>query len=185
MLKDSPAGYGLITIVLHWISALLIIFLLALGVYMTGLDYYDEWYHKGPTLHISLGLLLLFMFTFRLLWRVYNPTPVALDANHKANVAATLVKIALYFLTFAVLISGYFITTAEGQAASMFDWLHIPATLQLDAQGVDIAGEIHEWLAWAILGVAIVHGGAAFMHHFFLRDRTLVRMLKPVKKSDH
>lgn len=184
MLRDSRLGYGLITISLHWLSALTIIFLLVLGVYMTGLGYYDEWYHKGPALHISVGLLLFFIFTFRLLWRVINPTPVALATNAKANIAASLIKVILYVLTFAVLISGYLITTAEGQAASIFDWLYIPATLELNAQSVDIAGKIHEFLAWGIVLVAVLHGGAALIHHFFLRDRTLMRMLKPIKKTD-
>ena len=182
MLKDSRLGYGLVSILLHWISALLIVFLLALGVYMTGLTYYDEWYHKGPTLHISVGLLLFFMFLFRFFWRLYNPTPVALSDNRNANRVATLIKVLLYLLTFTVLISGYLITTAEGQAAIMFGWLPIPASVELSAQGVDLAGEIHEILAWGIVMIAALHGGAAIMHHFFLRDRTLVRMLKPIKK---
>lgn len=185
MLKDSHLGYGLITILLHWMSALTIIFLLALGVYMTGLGYYDEWYHKGPALHISIGLLLFFIFTFRLLWRTVNTTPAALIANQKANMAAGLIKILLYLLTFVVLISGYLITTAEGQAASIFDWIYIPATVKLNAQGVDTAGKIHEFFAWGIVVVAVLHGGAALVHHFFLHDRTLMRMLKPVKKTDY
>lgn len=184
MLKDSRLGYGLITILLHWLSALTIIFLVALGVYMTDLDYYDAWYHKAPALHISIGLLLFFMFVFRLLWRLINPTPVAVMDNSLATWVATLIKVLLYGLTFAVLISGYLITTAEGQAASIFGWLTIPATIELNAQGVDLAGEIHELLAWGIILVAILHGGAALVHHFFLRDRTLMRMLKPITKTN-
>jgi len=149
---------------------------------MRGLSYYDTWYHKGPALHISLGLVLFFIFLFRLLWRSTNPTPDALADNRNANRAATLIKVMLYISTFTVLISGYLITTAEGQAAVMFDWLHIPALLQLNADAVDTAGQIHKIIAWGIIVVAALHGGAALLHHFFLHDRTLVRMLKPVKK---
>ena len=81
MLKDSSAGYGLISIIIHWLSALLILFLFGLGIYMTGLGYYDDWYHKGPALHISLGLIVLLLMLVRVTWRILNPTPTALGEN--------------------------------------------------------------------------------------------------------
>ena len=68
MIKDTTKNYGIISILLHWVSAVTIIFLFALGVYMTGLSYYDDWYHKGPALHISLGILLFFATLLRLVW---------------------------------------------------------------------------------------------------------------------
>lgn len=183
MLKDSAVGYGLLTITLHWVCALLIIFLFGLGIYMTGLDYYSEWYHKGPVLHISLGLVLLILMIARVIWRVSNRTPAKLP-NHSraANFLATLVKYVLYVLIFIVLLSGYLITTAEGKPASLFDLVHFPVLTQLSAANVDRAGLVHELLAWAIVIVAALHALAALIHHFVIRDRTLVRMLKPVKK---
>lgn len=184
MLKDTRSGYGWITISIHWISALLILFLFGLGVYMVDLSYYDDWYHKGPALHISLGLILFFIMTFRLLWRTNNLTPIELSDKRLNNLAAKWVKIVLYSLVFIVLISGYLITTAEGKPAAIFDVINIPALTELSADNVDLAGEIHEYLAWVIVILALLHAGGALMHHFVFRDRTLVRMLKPVKKSD-
>ena len=181
MLKDSHKGFGLITIAIHWISAILIIFLFGLGIYMRGLSYYDDWYHKGPELHISLGILLFIIIVLRLLWRAGNATPDNLSHHQAANLAA---KLTLYGLIFIVLISGYLITTAEGVAASMFEFIKIPALIELSAAKVDLAGEIHEILAWAIILLAGVHAAAALLHHFLMGDRTLVRMLKPVKKQD-
>src|SRR5690606_41967609 len=78
MIKDSSSGYGLITIVLHWISALMTIFLFGLGYYMVGVGYYDPWYHRGPALHISVGLTLLVLTVVRSLWRLVNPKPAPL-----------------------------------------------------------------------------------------------------------
>ena len=51
MWRNSKSGYGLVQIGLHWITALLVAILLPLGLWMTGLDYYDPWYRKAPDLH--------------------------------------------------------------------------------------------------------------------------------------
>jgi cytochrome b561 len=184
MFKDTPGGYGLIAILIHWISALLILFLFGLGIYMTGLNYYDDWYHKGPELHISLGLVLLLLTIWRVLWRLVNPTPVDLPAKAVQKLSAKLVKLGLYTFVFIVLVSGYLITTAEGQPASMFNVMHFPVLIELSSQYVDLAGELHEYLAWGIIVLVVVHTLGALFHHFVMRDRTLVRMLKPFKKSD-
>lgn len=183
MLKDSSFGYGLITILLHWITAILVIVLFSLGVYMTGLDYYSPWYHKGPALHVSLGLLLLGLMSVRILWRTGNQNPAPLPGiNARTQLAAKLVKVLLYLLIFTLCGTGYLITTAEGQAANFFDLLGVPATLQLSADNVDLIGEVHEYCAWSLVVIASLHGLAALLHHFVKKDRTLVRILKPVQK---
>jgi cytochrome b561 len=169
---------------LHWVCALLIIFLFGLGIYMTGLDYYAEWYHKGPALHVSLGLILLLLMVARVVWRLFSIKPASLP-NHSrmTQLLAAVVKYLLYVLIFAVLISGYLITTAEGKPASLFGIVHFPVLTELNSTNVDRAGLIHELLAWAIVIVAALHALAALTHHFVIRDRTLVRMLKPVKRT--
>lgn len=179
MFKDTPQHFGLISILLHWISTVLIIFLFALGLYMTSLGYYDEWYHKGPALHISLGLLLFFATLLRILWRFFNTTPLDLYNKPAANLAAKLIKLVLYLLIFIVAITGYLITTAEGQAARVFEWFGIPPTIQLTSAQVDLAGEIHEYGAWLIILIATLHAAAALIHHFVFKDRTLKRMIIP------
>jgi cytochrome b561 len=184
MLKDSRNGFGLVSIFIHWTSALLILFLFGLGIYMVGLSYYDDWYHKGPELHISLGLVVLLLMLARVIWRIINPTPVELAEKPMQNLAAKWVKAGLYLAIFVVLISGYLITTAEGQPASMFNVLKFPVLVELAPADVDRAGKLHEYFAWGIIALVVVHALGALMHHFVMRDKTLVRMIKPVKKSD-
>lgn len=184
MIKDSRSGYGLLSILIHWISALLILFLFGLGIYMVDLTYYDDWYHKGPELHVSLGLVVLLLMLVRIVWRFVNPTPVDLAAKPAQNLAAKLVKAGLYCFIFVVLVSGYLITTAEGQPASMFNLVKFPVLIELSSSNVDLAGELHEYMAWGIIALVVLHVLGALMHHFVMRDKTLVRMIKPVKKSD-
>lgn len=183
MLKDSDSGYGLLTILLHWISALLIIGLFAVGFYMVDLDYYDPWYHRLPSLHISFGLVLLLLMVVRIIWRLSNPQPKPLPTySRNTRLLATAMKYLLYIFIVVVIITGYLITSADGKPASLFGLLDFPIIAQLGPDSVDLAGLIHELLAWAIVLFAGLHAGAALMHHFVIRDRTLVRMLKPAKK---
>jgi cytochrome b561 len=176
---DSENYYGRITQCLHWICALLIFFLFGLGVYMRGLDYYSTWYHRAPALHIALGLLVCSLMLMRLVWRANNQTPARIiSISRSLYLAANATKIVLYVLTFAICISGYLITTADGQAANFFDLFAIPASIELSATHVDLAGKIHKYTAWSLIAIALAHGGAALFHHFIKRDATLLRMLK-------
>lgn len=184
MLKDSRTGYGLISILFHWVSAPIILFVFGLGVYMRGLDYYSPWYHRGPELHISLGILIVFLMTLRLLWRFPNkalePIPTI---SKRVQLAAKVVKYLLYIAVFTLCITGYLITTAEGSPAQFFGILSIPASIELSADNIDRIGFIHKYLAWGLVGVVGLHAGAALFHHFIKRDNTLLRMLKPTSNN--
>jgi cytochrome b561 len=37
--------------------------------------------------------------------------------------------------------------------------------------------ELHNWVGWTIVILALLHALAALYHHYVLRDRVLVRML--------
>lgn len=176
MLKNSHQRYGAVSIVLHWVTALGVFTLFPLGLWMVELDYYDAWYHKAPDLHKSIGILLFVLVALRLGWRWINPQPVPLGIPLENRLAA-LAQRLLYLLLFALTASGYLISTAEGHAIAVFGWFEVPATLH-DLEGqADVAGEIHELLAFSLMGLVVLHAGAALKHHFVNRDATLGRML--------
>ncbi|MGD8176211.1 cytochrome b [Marinimicrobium sp. ARAG 43.8] len=181
MLSDDHSRYGWVTISLHWISAITVIGLFGLGIYMVDLTYYDKGYHELPRLHVSIGLLFGGLMALRVLWRIaQRGNPRALP-NHGTLVrfAASTMKYALYALIFLMIATGYLIHTAKGDPAWVFEWFSIPSTWQLGADGVDLAGDIHRLAGWAIIVLAAAHAGAAFWHHGVIRDRTLKRMLRP------
>lgn len=175
--RSHNRGWGAVAITLHWLSALTVVGLFALGLYMTSLDYYDPWYHKGPDLHRSIGVLLFLATVLRLLWRLPSPPPPPL-ANHRPweRRLAAAVHALLYLLLFTLMLSGYLISTADGAAVEVFDWFSVPATLTGEHQE-DTAGAVHLTLAWTLVCVALLHAAAALKHHFLDRDRSLKRML--------
>jgi len=181
MIRDSHHNFGLISIFFHWLSAGLTLFLFGLGVYLTSYGYYSTDYLQYAHLHYALGIILLGLVSIRLLWRLTSKTPKTLVNSLPAKIGISLSKFLLYVFLFAILVSGYFICTAEGQSINVFGLFQIPSVMLLETEQLNLAGLTHKYVAWGLLGLVIIHAGAALVHHFFIRDRTLVRMLKPHK----
>lgn len=163
---------------LHWITALTVIGLFAMGLWMRDLDYYDPWYHKAPFWHKSVGLLLAAIVIVRLGLRFKqgHPPPLA-SHQHWEKVLARITHVALYLLLFCAFISGYLISTADNRPAPFFDLFEIPALFTAFEHQEDIAGEIHEICVWSLIVLAGLHALAAIKHHVIDRDGTLRRML--------
>lgn len=177
-LRNSATGYGLVAIVLHWVVALTIVGLFALGFWMVDLDYYHSWYKQGPDIHRSVGLLLLAAMVLRLVWRLANIRPQPLASHSRLEVlAAHGAHWLLYLLIFTAMVSGYLISTADGSAISVFGWFDVPSLTGRIKGMEDTAGLVHYWATWAIVGLASVHALAALKHHFIDKDDTLRRML--------
>lgn len=178
MFKNTLTDYGWIAIALHWLVALAVVGLFALGLWMTELEYYDAWYERGPDLHKSLGVVLFVTVALRWVWRQLNPVPRP-EPTHAAweRRLAGIAHALLYSLLFATMIAGYLISTADGRSIDVFGLFSVPATLSGGENQEDIAGEIHEVLAFTLIGLSILHTLAALKHHFIDRDRTLLRML--------
>lgn len=180
MWRNTRTGWGLVSIALHWLSALVIVGLFVLGWWMTGLGYFDAWYNLAPWWHRSIGMLLLFATLLRLVWRFLQPTPAA-QGSRLERLAAHLGHVALYALLLVVLISGYLISTARGRGISVFDWFEVPALVSGLPNQASIAGEIHWYGALALMLLAAGHALAAFKHHFRDRHDTLLRMIQPMR----
>ncbi|MBF6057740.1 cytochrome b [Thiomicrorhabdus heinhorstiae] len=177
-LANRDTNYGWIAISLHWLTALVVIALFVLGLWMVDLDFYNPWYHDAPYLHKSVGVLLMAVMLFRWIWRLISVEPQALPTHGSfTRLAAKSAQRLLYLLVFAIGISGYLISTAEGQPLQVFNWFALPAyPLEIENQA-DIAGSIHLWLAVSLISLASIHALAALKHHFIDRDATLKRML--------
>lgn len=186
MLKNTKTTYGWIAILLHWVMALAIFGMFGLGLYMVELTYYDAWYKGSLDLHKSIGIVLLGLLMIRIVWRWINVNPDSADehASKLEVTSAHFVHIGLYLLMFMLMISGYLISTADGRGISVFELFTVPAIpFAIDNQE-DIAGQIHEILAWILVMLAGIHALAAVKHHFINKNKTLVRMLKVQKTQE-
>lgn len=175
-LLNNLNRYGLVSVLLHWGMAVLIIGLFLLGKYMVDLDYYDPWYRKAPDLHRSIGVIVAGLMLFRLGWRLANVRPTEIGKSWERTIATWVHRI-FYLLIAGIVVSGYLITTADGQGVFVFNWFEIPAAFNGFENQEDIAGEVHEWLTNSLIALVMLHALAALKHHFIDRDSTLRRML--------
>lgn len=175
MLKDRSDGFGLVSRALHWVLALAIIGLFGLGYWMVTLDYTSPYYTSAPAWHEAIGITVLVAMALRLGWRYANINPTSDHLSRFEHIAARIVHGGLYVLIFAVLISGYLISTADGRSIELVFGLEVPSLIQ--AQGIEsLSGKIHRILSYVTIGLVGLHTGAALKHHFVDRDPTLTRM---------
>ncbi|WOH38261.1 cytochrome b [Thalassotalea fonticola] len=177
MTKQTINSYGSISKLLHWLSALTIIGLFALGFWMVELTYYSSWYKTAPHWHKSIGIILLFATAIRMVYKVKQPKVLAI-ANHSKLVkkASSLTHKLLYLMLIVLMISGYLISTADERAIDVFNWFSIPSLGELFNNQEDISGLIHKYLAYSLIALVVVHAGAAIKHHVIDKDDTLKRM---------
>ena len=179
MLKNTKESFGFISKTLHWLMAVLLIGLFAVGLYMTELDYYDSLYHTLPWWHKSIGLSVMALLIFRFIWKRSQADPAPLKTHKKWEVfLAHLIQRLFYGFILLIGISGYFISTAKGKGIEFFNFFEVPAITQaLEEDSADLIGEIHEILAITLIVLAVLHALAALKHHFIDKDETLLRMI--------
>jgi len=178
MFRNTEYQYGYLTVAAHWLTALIIVVLFILGLWMVTLDYYNPWYVEAPNIHRSLGVLLGVLVLFRLLLRFFMPVPnPAPGVKRWEHITAVIVHWLLYGLLLTTIVLGYLMSSADGRGVSVFGWFEVPATLTSIPDQADVAGELHYYFAVTLLVMAGIHALAAFKHHFIDRDTTLLRML--------
>lgn len=179
-IKNTKNHYGLVSILLHWFMAVLIIGLLALGLYMVTLP--DVGFNtlkiKLIFLHKELGVLVLTLVIFRLMWRLCNVTPL-LSAHIPPwqKFAARTVHFALYGFMFAQPITGWLMSSAAGIPMTFLGLFELPTLVSPNIYRMQLFIEIHKWLAYGLIAVICIHIIAALMHYFLDKDDTLQKML--------
>jgi len=133
--------------------------------------------HEGLVAwHTSIGSAILFFIVLRLVWRVAKPVPLLTMPTWQTRLA-NFTHAGLYFLVVLMTFLGFASTGYLGWTVKLFGVVPIPAIAEKGAAWGHTSGDIHDLLVYVLLGFIILHIGAAFYHHFYLRDRVLQRML--------
>ena len=184
MLKNTENSYGSLHRAFHWIMAIMIICMIAVGVYIHGLDADNP--AEAPTklalgaLHKATGMMILLLVVLRSIWVFSGPRPGLPDSVPRwQRITAKSLHHTFYLLMFAIPISGYVMTSHAQKPLSIYGLFELP--LLFGEQNFDKAKEVfevHETLAEILLVLILVHIAIALKHHFMDKDTILRRMLK-------
>lgn len=183
-LLNAENGYGLISIILHWLTACAVIALFIAGIWMVDLDYYSPWYKIAPDIHRSVGILLLFIISLRLALRLLasSPQPHG-DLRPWERRAAHWMHWFLLGNVVLVIAAGYLMSTADGRAISVFGWFEVPSTVTSIDRQEDVFGDIHYYLAVMLISAAALHALAALKHQVIDGHRSLRRIIVPARSQ--
>ena len=183
MTVAARTRYDTVAMSLHWLIAVLLIFMLFFGGDLMKGEKAGSFF--GPSLHVSIGSAILVLSVLRLVWRLINPPP-AYPASMAPweRMASTATHLLFYVLLIGIPLTGWLATpkflSEEGamMGVTVFGAFPLPGAPSL---GLPMKG-LHELGANIGIALLALHVLAALKHHFINRDGVLRRML-PVGRS--
>jgi superoxide oxidase len=175
--QNTPQQYHKTSIALHWL-------MLALMIAVYACIELREFYPKGSdiregfkTWHFMLGLSVLGLVFFRLLFRCLHTAPAIHPKPAKWQIgSAHLVHTFLYLLMIGMPIGGWLMLSAAGKSIPFFG-LTLPALIEENKELAKTIKQVHATVGEIGYYVIALHAIAALFHHYILKDNTLLRML--------
>jgi len=160
---------------IHWVMAIHIITLLALGFYMSDLP----WGESNKTLvmlHKSCGIMALIFIIARLITRFSTTTPEP-RGNTIIQMIAKITSVLLYTFMASMAFSGFLMSDLGGHTFNLFNLIELPNIFKKNS---DMAKNFH--LIHMSIGIPLAlligfHFLGALYHRFVLNDDVLARML--------
>ena len=168
--------FPILSRLLHWTMALLILVMLFIGVAMVS-SLSD--YHRLVAIHRPLGILLLVLVAVRLINRLLSPPP-PLPAAMPAvlRLAAQASQWLLYALMFAVPVVGWAMLSAAGYPIQLVGAVYLPPILPHDRALYAVLRPAHTVLAFLLFATFLAHLGAALTHALVFKDGVFRSMVK-------
>jgi cytochrome b561 len=175
---SGVSRYTTTAIVFHWVVAILVLTMIGLGFYMTGVP-------KGSpdrafyfNLHKSIGVTTALLVIVRLLWRAKNPPPSLPASMPTWEVRASKISHALLYMCVIVMpLSGFAATQFTKYGVNYFGLFKIPPMGSENKVVYDLLQGIHGLTAILLIALVVIHVLAAFKHLLIDRDKVFQRML--------
>jgi len=172
--------YGTGARVLHWLTALLVLAMFALGIAMVYLvpDSAEALSHRLYTTHESLGVVILLVMLLRLVRRwLHPPAPLPYHVPRVFHVVGHANHMLLYILLLAQPVIGVLRDNADGFQIVWFDLVPLPMVIGKHAALANALSALHWYGALLIALLIGAHISGALFHAVIRRDGVLQRML--------
>lgn len=178
--------YSLLQRLLHWIIALMVFGLLAVGLTFMALEdegmksvFGEEITATLFKVHMTFGILLLVLMIVRIMLRFMQPTPaynpplVGIEA-----LIGKGIHLLLYILLIGLPIGGWLATSAENMPVQFFN-MTLPSLLAPNPELAHTLFEFHGLGGVAVLLLVLVHIAAALKHWLIMKDKMMNRISLP------
>ena len=184
MQANSKTRYDMVAMVLHWIIAILMIFMIVFGEDLIRVSRDPAAAAAAgtflPSFHVSIGIGVLVLSVVRLGWRLINPPPpLPITMAPWEQMASKATHILFYILLIGLPLSGwlslghYAVSRPVAAGAQVFGLGSLPLAPDLG----EIGGALHGLGSNLAIALVILHVLAALKHQFVNRDNVLRRML--------
>jgi len=171
---NTLTEYGIISKLLHWLSAILLLIQIPLGFYLVDLDF-GEKRLSIENIHIIIGLSIFYLVIIRLLNKILNPTPKLDPSIFKGQkFIAKLNHILLYAAILAITISGILKKLFNGETLVIF---FKEIKIQDNFTLADQFYNIHILSNYSIITLITLHIFAVIVHKLFFNENLLKKIL--------
>lgn len=176
----SSLQYDRLSILLHWLTAALVVTLWTLG---QSLSFFPRGAPRDAALsvHILLGMSVAVVLALRIVWRASAGRRLPPADTGRLGQLALSVHYGLYVLLLVTVALG--LSRAWLQGDRVFDLFAFARPGFSTRSLTRAVGGFHGDFADIVVIVAGLHAAAALAHHYVLRDSVLRRML-PWKRKE-
>ncbi|MCX5616084.1 cytochrome b [Bombella sp. TMW 2.2559] len=181
MMTGEPSRHNAVSIFLHWVIALLVFFMIGLGLYMDHVPVSNSGFlHQ---FHKSVGIVTMLLIVVRVIWRLTHKAPaLPKDLSAAQRVVAGGMEGLLYLYQIFVPATGWLMVSSMAMPIVLFglvSWPLIPLPQSVMDSGTlaEVMPDIHNWLAWTFGGFIALHVLAALYHRFIRKDQVVNRIL--------
>lgn len=175
---SKPTRYHPLLVTIHWISTLLIVFMLLFGTFILARTPNNADKLLPLAMHAFTGIIILVLTVIRLIIRLTRPKPErATTGNKFLDFIGVVTYWLLYLGAFGMGLSGLGIAVQSGlfQMIASGNWSMTGGFYIFPPR----LG--HHYVALALDAIILLHIGAALFHQVIRKDNLFARMLFDTK----
>ena len=174
-LFNSLYKYGLLAKLFHWVTFIVLIIQIPLGLYLVKLDF-SEIRINLEELHIFIGIIVFYLTLLRLIWKFIDPKQSPKRSLFKGQVILSKMNYFLMYLSlFMITASGILKKLFMGEELNLifFKLQFVKSNFEL----ADVYYTLHIYSNYLLVMLFAIHIMAVIVHHTHFKEKILNKML--------